>query len=408
MSSEDFSRHLTATLRDLCGRIIAAPANRRKVLQDIARTVVERLGLVACSIRGRGEDGKPLMEGYVRGKGVLDTPILEDTEAFRALYLVDAADEATTLEDVQAYTVDGATLGIRSRLSAPFPPESGYKGAVTFFSDRDGPFSDRERRTLSTIVGQVAIALQLTEYREQELDQALYERDLELAVRIQRQVVPERVPDVRGLEIATLYRPFHSVGGDLFDLLPMEDGSLCVVIGDVAGKGLPAALLMMSTCSAIRALIESGMPLDALPSTLNRQICRYSGQAQMVTLFLGVISPDRRTLRYFNAGHPAPVLAQKGTSSELASTGIPLGLFDDQTWSWETVSLDSGCLLTLYTDAVTDTDLDSAETTAGDQLRKLIRRHHEGKHVDLAAALSRIDSDDVEDDCTVLLIRVDE
>lgn len=404
--NEDYSDHLIETLRALCTRVLSAPADRRTVLRDIARTVVERLGLVACSIRGIGADGEALMEGYVRGQGPLSAPILEDTPELAALFTLAEIDESQAFEDQQQYTGEGARLGIRSRLTQSFPPESGYQGAITLFSSGVDEASRETRQTLDLIAGQVAIALKLTEYREQEIEQAVLERDIELAARIQRQVVPDAAPDVKGLEITTVYDTYHSVGGDFYDVLTLNDGSACILVGDVAGKGLPAALLMASACAAIRALLEAGISVESLPAILNRQLCEYSSREQMVTLFVCVISRDRTSMRYFNAGHPFPVLATAGGSELLRSTGIPLGLLPDATWNWGARSLSPGDALFAFTDGVAE-DANEMIEPAGGTLRAFVESRRGLPMADLQRDLAQLtDNESASDDRTILFVRV--
>ena len=185
--------------------------------------------------------------------------------------------------------------------------------------------------------------------------------ELEVAREIQLAMLPTGTFVAGDAEICGLTRPANTVGGDFYDVLPLGDGRVIVTIGDVAGKGSPAALLMALLLAVLRTLVDEALEAQALVTRLNTQICRHTPASRFITLFYGVYTPSTGALTYVNAGQNPPLLRRAdGTIERLGGTGIALGMFDASTYESVDTFVGHGDLLLLYSDGITE-----AENPAG-------------------------------------------
>jgi serine phosphatase RsbU (regulator of sigma subunit) len=181
--------------------------------------------------------------------------------------------------------------------------------------------------------------------------------ELEVAREIQLAMLPSGTFRTGDVEICGVTRPANTVGGDFYDVLPLADGRVIVTIGDVAGKGSPAALLMALLLAVLRTLVDEALPPTELMRRLNLQICRHSPGSRFITLFLGIYSPATGGLVYVNAGQNPPLLRRAdGTYERLEGTGVALGMFEGSTYQSVSTALGSGDMLVLYSDGVTDAE----------------------------------------------------
>jgi len=188
--------------------------------------------------------------------------------------------------------------------------------------------------------------------------------ELEVAREIQLAMLPTGTYEAGDAAIAGITRPANTVGGDFYDVLPLSgdpEARVIITIGDVAGKGSPAALLMAWLLAVLRTLVDEQLEARALVARLNAQIWRHSPGSRFITLFYGVYTPGTGSLTYVNAGQNPPLLRRvDGTIERLGGTGIALGMFEASTYQAVTTSVGHGDLLVLYSDGITE-----AENPAG-------------------------------------------
>lgn len=182
-------------------------------------------------------------------------------------------------------------------------------------------------------------------------EQRALEQDLELASRIQRELLPKGDAQLDGWAFAYHYRPAGPVSGDYCDLIPGPGGDMYLLVGDVAGKGVAAAMLMSHLSAMLRTLISIGLPLDQLMERASRVFCESTLPTHYATLVCGRAQPSG-DIEICNAGHPPPVVAGAGGVSRIDATGLPIGLFCTEQFSSRTVRLSPGETLLLYTDGV--------------------------------------------------------
>jgi sigma-B regulation protein RsbU (phosphoserine phosphatase) len=179
--------------------------------------------------------------------------------------------------------------------------------------------------------------------------------DLEIARQIQFGLLPFQPYEKGGVASVSAMRPANTVGGDYFDVIDLGDGRIAIVVGDVAGKGMPAALLMALLQGSLRTLITAGMRGGELIAKLNAHLCANIPSNRLITFFYGELEPDTGVLRYVNAGHNPPFLLRAlGATERLAATGLALGIVADTPFDVAETWLGAGDRLFLYTDGVTE------------------------------------------------------
>jgi serine phosphatase RsbU (regulator of sigma subunit) len=191
--------------------------------------------------------------------------------------------------------------------------------------------------------------------------------ELEVAREIQLAMLPNGTYTAGDIEICGATRPANTVGGDFYDVLPLKDGRVILALGDVAGKGSPAALLMALLLAVLRTLVDEELEPEALTERLNQQIWRHSPSSRFITLFYAVYTPSDGTLTYVNAGQNPPLIRRRdGSFERLLGTGVALGMFDRSTYASALTRIEPGEQLILYSDGITE-----AENPAGQPLEEL-------------------------------------
>ncbi len=209
-------------------------------------------------------------------------------------------------------------------------------------------------------------------------DKVTMKRDLEIAREIQTWLVPSQPPEVVGANIAFATRPQNSVAGDYYDAFypnPEDREKLMVVIADVAGKSVPAALLMATLQASLRTIAPENAPLADLVSRLNRYACAHSlNGMRFTTAVLGEYNPTSRRLTYVNAGHNAPILRRaNGAVETLETGGLPLGIRLDRQYETSSLELRPGDALIFFTDGVVEAFNESGEEFGNERWLSAIR-----------------------------------
>ncbi|MEW5984971.1 MAG: PP2C family protein-serine/threonine phosphatase [Acidobacteriota bacterium] len=200
--------------------------------------------------------------------------------------------------------------------------------------------------------------------------------DLEIARDIQQAMLPGGLYTGTGIEAFGLTRPANTVGGDFYDVRPLPDGRLMVAVGDVAGKGSPAALLMALLLAMMRTLLDEGLDAAALMERLNVQITRHAPASRFITLLFATIRPETGEVVSVNAGHlPGLIYRRSGTFERLTDGGIALGMFDSSSYTAQSSRLDPGDLLVLYSDGITEAEDPRGQPFDEGGLESLIRAY---------------------------------
>ncbi len=310
---------------------------------------------------------------------------------------------------------EGWIPGARHLLAVPVEIENAALG-VLVVADKEsrrgvGPFPPTDRRTLSLFANQAAIALENAKLHKLALEKERLEREMELAAEIQQQLLPKTMPTIPGYEVIGWNRPARQAGGDYYDFQGLGNGGWGLVVGDVVGKGVPAALLVSTLHSALRVLLDQMEIGPQLIERLNRHIFESSSPNKFITMLLAALDTQGDRLAYLNAGHnPGLLVRAGGEVEELPSAGLPLGLMAQSRFEVSCLELGHGDLVCIYSDGITECEAPDEEEYGLERLRDLL---FDQRQQPLAEILHRIDQAVTDfaqgqpqgDDQTVILLR---
>jgi serine phosphatase RsbU (regulator of sigma subunit)/ketosteroid isomerase-like protein len=220
--------------------------------------------------------------------------------------------------------------------------------------------------------------LQQDRLAQVERERERIEQELRVARSIQQASLPKEVPTLEGWQISPLYQPAREVGGDFYDFHLLSGGRLGLVVGDATGKGVPAALVMSTTCGMLRAVSQA---LDSSPGEMLRRVNEALVPSipdnMFVTCFYAILDPNSGSLSYANAGHDVPYLHRNGTAEELRARGMPLGLMPGMIYEENEIVLDVGEAALFYSDGLVEAHDPQGEMFGFPRLRELVAGHGE-------------------------------
>ncbi|MGH9469306.1 MAG: SpoIIE family protein phosphatase [Terriglobia bacterium] len=244
---------------------------------------------------------------------------------------------------------------MKSELAAPLIFRDRVIGVADMVSAQTGYFTEEHVRIFSTLAPQIAITIENARLYEQVVrSEARMERDLERAREIQMHLMPPGNPSVPGLEVAARFRPAREIGGDLYEFLSYSKDQHVLAIGDVSGKGAPAALYGALVIGTLRSLVPRRLCPAAMLKELNTFLLQRRIEGHFVTLTYCLWEPARRTLRLANAGMPLPLLLRGRRVHAIRAEGIPLGLLDQAEYQETSLRLEPGDLLAMYSDGLVE------------------------------------------------------
>jgi serine phosphatase RsbU (regulator of sigma subunit) len=248
--------------------------------------------------------------------------------------------------------------------------------------------------------------------QRERIERARIEQELQVARSIQQASLPKEVPELEGWEISPYYQPAREVGGDFYDFHLLSDGRLGLVTGDATGKGVPAALVMSTTCGMLQLAaqaLDSSSPGEVL-SRVNETLVARIPPNMFVTCFYAILEPESGSLSYANAGHDLPYLRRGGgDAEELRARGMPLGLMPGMSYEQKEITLDAGEAALFYTDGLVEAHDPKGEMFGFPKLRALVAEHAEERSLE-EALLEELYSFvgegwEQEDDITLLTLR---
>ena len=287
------------------------------------------------------------------------------------------------------------------RVLEVLPKMDGYKGAYFFMDRKSGKAitislweseeaMQRTEEAVRTLRKELAEGIsgnivdvehyEVGENLVQEIhERELVEQQLRVARSIQQASLPKEVPQLQGWKISPYYRPAREVGGDFYDFHPLPEGRLGVVVGDATGKGVPAALVMSTTCGMLQLAaqaLDSSSPSEVLERVNETLLARIPLNV-FVTCFYAILDPKRASLSYANAGHDLPYLRHGGDCEELRARGMPLELMSKMSYEEREVSLTEGDSVLFYSDGLVEAHDPEGEMFGFPRLRALVAEHAE-------------------------------
>ena len=320
-------------------------------------------------------EGGQLVVRAARGKGFQISSAVRDRvmKEGASVLVMDAQTDQAFRERVSI-----VAQNVRSMLAVPLQAKDRVIGLIYLDSpDMIQPFS-REDLNLLTVMANVA-AIRIEHARLAEVEQAeqMLAKDLAQAAQIQKGLLPRSSPKVAGLDLAGSTAACRTVGGDYYDFITYPSGCVATLVGDVAGKGMPAALMMSSLQARVQVLFEESGSVAASVTRLNKAIASNCPDNRFITFFISVIDPATGDVTYTNAGHNPPLLIRRsGAVEKLTTGGIILGIMPRFVYQQAQAHLDPGDVLVLFSDGVTEAAKPEVDEEFGDErLADLIRQH---------------------------------
>jgi sigma-B regulation protein RsbU (phosphoserine phosphatase) len=300
----------------------------------------------------------------------------------------------------------------RSEMTVPLIYRDRVIGVIDLESPQLNAFTDEHARLLSTLAPQIAIAIENARlYDEVVRSEARLERDLTRARDIQLHIMPSSRPTIPGLEVGARFLPARELGGDLYDFLKYGRERHVLAVGDVSGKGAPAALYGAMTLGILRSLAPLRLPPRDMLRQLNLMLVERKIEGHFLSLLYGLWEPKACTLHLVNSGMPLPILVRKGQASALRVEGIPLGLLPNTEYDETVVQLEKGDLLAFYSDGLGEAANADQEEMGAKKIEELIRQNAQRPLEEILEAVfaevARYEAGTPRrDDQTLLLMRV--
>ncbi len=289
--------------------------------------------------------------------------------------------------------------------------EAKIVGVFQLLNKREDAFTSEDENSINSLSVHAALAIEKARLYEEERSKIALEKELSAAHTVQVGLLPSEIPSIEGYEFAARSIPAKSVAGDLYDFITLENGNLAISLGDVSGKGMPAALLMANVQATFRAYSRlNPSPKDCVRQS-NDLLCISTAPDKFVTLFYGVLDIRKNVFCYTNAGHEDPFFFRKGKGAiRLKAGGVPLGVVGRFPFDEDKVEFKKGDVLLIFSDGIQDA-VDSAGTRFGvERIEEAVKNHLDSSAELIAAQLLSVVSNHVSDtpqfdDMTLLIMK---
>ncbi len=267
------------------------------------------------------------------------------------------------------------TESVRSLVSVPMQVHSRLIGILTLYNKKhDKDFSTEDQRLLSILGGQSAQVIETARLYEEEKKLVTVQQELNLANAIQTNLLPLKAPEINGYDLAGVSVPAQSVGGDYFDYIKIDDYHWGLCVGDVSGKGMPAALMMANAQANLRGQSTFGLSVHETVERSNKLLSDSIRRGSFLTLFYGVLDVVSGVYTYSNAGHNRPyVLRADGTLETLTLGGLVVGFIGTQTYGEESFTFEPGDTLFIFSDGVTEAMNEAHDQFEEERLEAILR-----------------------------------
>tara|TARA_R100000789_G_scaffold90911_1_gene88678 strand:+ start:25016 stop:26725 length:1710 start_codon:yes stop_codon:yes gene_type:complete len=347
-------------LSSLFSRTVDVSTVMKKTLECLFRLFPQsEMGLVLLT---NAQSKEPIVKAARNAKGEVSldqkfssTVFRQAIESHSAILSEDMGDD-TRFRDSESASM----LEIRSMMCSPLTGGEGSAfGAIQLTTkDLKKPFNQDDLDLFVSVACQAGLAIENAHMHAEIVHRREMERDLEVATQIQLGFLPNKKPSFLDFEFWHFYQAAQQVGGDYFDYVRLPDGRLAIAVGDVSGKGVPAALLMARLCSAVRYHLVAQKSVARALTELNRELLASSLGFRFITLVIVVLEPGSNTAVIVNAGHLPPVIHHEKNSEYMEGdySGLPLGVGGDFEYQQTTLELTPGSSMLLYTDGITETE----------------------------------------------------
>ncbi|KAA3610311.1 MAG: GAF domain-containing protein [Calditrichaeota bacterium] len=260
----------------------------------------------------------------------------------------------------------------RSILCVPMVHKNKMVGVMTVLNRLDNqPFSEDDKNLMLTFASQAALAIENARLLISALEKERLDKELQVASEIQNLLLPQEIPQIPGLDISATYLPCKEVSGDFYDIIKLDEHRSAFIVADVAGKGIPAAMLVSTMQATLSAYLEGSLDLISIVDKLNLSIIKKSTEDRFITFFICIYDSRFSTITYLNAGHNPPILVRNNKLIHLRTGGLFLGYTPWQ-YESETIELKENDILTLYTDGLVEAMNEAHEEYSDERLEQVI------------------------------------
>jgi len=300
----------------------------------------------------------------------------------------------------------------RSELCVPLIYKDQVIGVLDLEHTRRGYFTEDHLRTVSTLAAQVAIAIENARlYERIAREEQRMERELAMAREVQHHLLPPTTPSLPGAELAARFKPAHAIGGDLYDFLDYTLPRACIIVGDVSGKGAPAALYAALVSGILRSQARDEPSPAEMLNAINRSLNHRRLDAQYLVLTCAVWDDEKRTMRVANSGLPRPIYCHQGHAHMLEVAGLPLGMFEDVSYDEITIHAKPGDIFVFFSDGIVDASNAKDEQFGRSRVEQVIDKNAGGSAQEIVDAIFKAADDfasgaEVFDDQTVVVLKV--
>lgn len=299
----------------------------------------------------------------------------------------------------------------RSEMVAPIISNDEVIGVFDLESDQFNAYSEDDLEVLLMLASQVAIIIEKVMLHEQLIEKKRLEGQLEVARQVQLELLPPHDPEIAGYDISAYNFPTEEVSGDYYDWVKIFEDQIAIVIADVSGKGVPAAILMAFLRASLRAASHIGYATHISMAKVNYLLWESIERNQFVTAFYGILDALKGTLAYSNAGHNPPLIVNAaGTSRYIDKGEQPLGMFKETRYHEYYLEFEPGDVLVLYTDGATEANSPSGEEFGRERLAQAVKENYDKPAREMLASLQLAvlqwtDNAGASDDVTFFIIK---
>jgi phosphoserine phosphatase RsbU/P len=404
----------TLTLLNEISRDLTSILNLDELMQSIAETLTRLIDYQMFSILLLDDRGTLVHRFSLRFKENIQ--LKHDIPIGRGL--VGAAAElrqAILVPDVSKdprYIM--ANPETKSELCVPLIHKGAVIGVLDLEHTRRNYFTEDHKRTMTTLAAQLAISIENARLYERIAKQeARLEHELDMAREIQLRLLPQELPKLRGANVAARFQPARTISGDMYEFLQYSGDSTGIMIGDVSGKGAPAALYAALVAGILRSAADSEPSPAEMLSLVNAALTERPISAQYISMIYAVWDGAQGVLRIANSGLPRPIYSQGGGKTEIVqATGLPLGPFEDATFEELDIHVAPGDVFVFFSDGISDAANRALENFGRARIEKIVAANHQKSAKQIADAIFKgvrefCDGCDLFDDETVVVLKID-
>jgi len=360
-----------------------------EVILDLVEKVATCDKAVLLLMEGEGEEpvvkSSRLKPGTEESELVLSRTMVQKVLEQRSSLLTSDAQQDPRFQEQQSIV----SQGIRSAMAAPLFDNENVIGIL--YADTTDPaswYNRDELRTFTALANLIGVKITKARLDEAERERERLDREVRAAKEILANILPTDLISAPGYETGWFSEPCFEVGGDLYDVNPLKDGRMLFLTGDVAGKGMGAALLVSNIMAIVPVLIEDTQDLTQLVTRLNRRIYLCTDAIRYATLFIGILDPATGIVEYVNAGHNPPYLLTPGCGiEEVTATGTPVGMLEAAPFSSGRLTLEPGGMLFLFSDGIPEAQNADGDFYEEDRLRDVLCHERDKTAEEIVAAV---------------------